>query len=151
MGKFRVIKDAVSLLISHSSYVDPLTDKVIGYDHETITVFGGQEIDESKISPIVVKLYDSGDEHTRSVIERIEDLDDSEADVVPKNSKVESEVVAGDSEAEPIDNYDSLGVGDIIAILKDSDDELVSRIQKYEELNKGRVTILSFNESSKVE
>lgn len=46
---------------------------VYGFDHVSNVWKSGDILTDDEVSPVVVALYDAGDEHTRSVLKRIED------------------------------------------------------------------------------
>lgn len=47
--------------------------KVYGFDHVSNIWKAGDVLSDEEVSPVVVALYDGGDEHTRSVLKRIDD------------------------------------------------------------------------------
>lgn len=69
---YRVLVDQTQVLNDLSPRV--LDDgRQIGYDHESLVWYKDEVIPDDKISPVVVKLYDEGDAHTRSILERVGD------------------------------------------------------------------------------
>lgn len=53
-----------------SSEIRDFDDKLIGYNSKCETHFNGDFIPEEEISPKIVKLYESGDPHTRSLYKK---------------------------------------------------------------------------------
>jgi hypothetical protein len=43
----------------------------IAYEHRSVAYTQGEVVEDDVISPVVVGLYDEGDEHTRSVLKRV--------------------------------------------------------------------------------
>lgn len=46
-------------------------NRILGYDHRSITYLKNDVINDEDISPVVTKLYDAGDNHTRSCLKRL--------------------------------------------------------------------------------
>lgn len=54
--------------------LDPMVNdegKQFGYYHETRTYTPGDIIEDEDVSPVIAKLYDDRDEHTRSVLRKL--------------------------------------------------------------------------------
>jgi hypothetical protein len=68
---YEVLGDsAVSVLRANGEYRDE-HEHLTGYDHESIVYLPGDIIADVDVSPVVVKNYEDGDEHTRSVLQRV--------------------------------------------------------------------------------
>lgn len=63
---------SVSMLINRGNLTD-FDGKVYGYDHVTENFDHGAIIPDDELSPVVVKAYDDGDEHVKSLLKRVSD------------------------------------------------------------------------------
>lgn len=60
----------VSVLEKIGEIIDD-NGKTVGFEHQSNIWAYGDTIPDEKVSPVVAKLYDEGDEHTRSVLKRL--------------------------------------------------------------------------------
>lgn len=67
---YQVLVDSVSILRDIGKITDS-DGKVIGYEHESVLYPLSAIIPESEISPVVLDKYESGDEHTRNILQRV--------------------------------------------------------------------------------
>jgi hypothetical protein len=79
---FRILEPEVMVLKSLGENKDN-RGNVIGYEHESVTRFKDEIIDDSEVSPMLIELYDKGDKHVRSIMVRL-DKDNNPVDDVPE-------------------------------------------------------------------
>lgn len=89
---YEVISDTpVTVLKSYGALKHPLTGDIYGYDEEAVLYRPGDIIPDEEISPTVVKTYEEGNRHTRSVLKRVsvsraKKASDSEESAEPKSA-----------------------------------------------------------------
>lgn len=67
---YEVLQEEVTLLRANDTFKNE-KNEVTGYDQESVLRTKGEIVEDDQVHPNVVKLYDDGDEHTRSVIKRL--------------------------------------------------------------------------------
>lgn len=132
---FRVTKDEQSVLEALSEQVDDRSGRVF-YEHRARTARYGEVIKAEDLSPVIIKLWEEGDEHVRSYLEPLD------AEEVDKAAE-EFEALVEHVEAVPWPDYDELGAAVIIErIGQEGASGNLDKLIAYEQERNARKTVL---------
>jgi len=67
---FEVLIDEAAIMKDVGETKDD-AGNTIGFDHETRVWFKGDIVPDEEVAATVIRLYEEGDEHTKSVIKRV--------------------------------------------------------------------------------
>jgi hypothetical protein len=70
---YKVLVPELNVLHKLGELVDS-NGKLINYEHETVLYIQDELVPDNKISPVIVHAYDDGDDHTLSVLERVDEV-----------------------------------------------------------------------------
>jgi hypothetical protein len=90
---FRILLEEVSVLHSVGEFFDA-NGKSLGHEHESKMYFKDDILADEEISPAVIKLYDDGDTHTRTVIVRVDAKGKAVDDAPEPEEKVQEPVIS---------------------------------------------------------
>ena len=170
---YKVLKDGATIVRAIGPELE-LPGGGTTFDHEAEVYEAGTILQDEDVSPVVVRLLDSGDEHIASLIKRVEEGDidaeeDAEEDVTgdelenvggteeelnePDVADVTAdEAAAGDPDAneddaaqgDEFDPADVVGTVTEITAYMDDHPEHVDAIKEYEKANEARKGILEY-------
>ena len=67
---YQVLADELTVL-EKIGEVQTADGKHLGYEHRSVTYLKDEILDDSQVSPVVTKLYNEKDPHTRKVLRRL--------------------------------------------------------------------------------